>query len=210
MLVAFLRGDDDEAFICYLYSRYLLSYYLRLYIYCQQQRLQDTVYAIIAANAHNEIKDSGPSSDAFTSKNFLAGPMSVNSEPYQRTDISTQPLGPNILELLNEPQKMAGSKKRHGAAVITSALADSAIATDGKGTVIENNGSTKSGEMTIAGYSVSSYRTELHCALNSLPAYCSGSPVTFSGLPPGKHLFTTVESINDQTIVQYFGWEILE
>jgi hypothetical protein len=96
------------------------------------------------------------------------------------------------------------------AAVITSALAASATATDGKGTVIENNGLTKSGEMTITGYSDSSYSPELHCAIDSLPAYCSGSPVTFSGLPSGEHVFTTVESINDQITVQYFGWDILE
>src|SRR5215217_8488448 len=43
-----------------------------------------------------------------------------------------------------------------GAAVVPTALAASAIATDGKGTVIEDNGSTKSGEMTITGYSDSS------------------------------------------------------
>ena len=101
------------------------------------------------------------------------------------------------------------SSRGDGAAVITSALAASATATDGKGTVIGNNGLTKSGEMTIAGYSDGSYGTELHCAIDSLPAYCSGSPVTFSGLPPGEHVFTTVESINDQITVQYFGWNIL-
>ena len=97
-----------------------------------------------------------------------------------------------------------------GAAVITSALAASATATDGKGTVIENNGLTKSGEMTIAGYSDSSYSTEVHCAINSLPTFCSGRPVTLSGLPPGEHVFTTVESINDEITVQYFSWEISE
>jgi hypothetical protein len=96
-----------------------------------------------------------------------------------------------------------------GPAVITSALASSATATDGKGTVIGNNGLTKSGEMTIAGYSDGSFSTELHCAIDSLPAYCSGSPITFSGLPPGEHVFTKVESINDQITVQYFGWGIL-
>jgi hypothetical protein len=90
------------------------------------------------------------------------------------------------------------------------ALAASATATDGEGTVIDNNGLTRSGKMTIAGYSYSSYSTELHCALDNLPAYCSGSPVTFSGLPPGKHVFSTVESINDQILVQYFSWDVLE
>jgi hypothetical protein len=102
------------------------------------------------------------------------------------------------------------SKTADGAAVITSALTASAAATDGEGTVIGNNGLTKSGEMTIAGYSDgSSYSSELHCAIDSLPAYCSGSPITFSGLPPGEHVFTMVESINDQIIVRYFGWDIL-
>jgi hypothetical protein len=102
------------------------------------------------------------------------------------------------------------SSRGDGAAVITSALAASATATDGKGVVIDNNGLTKSGEMTIAGYLDSSYSTEVHCAIDSLPTYCSGSPVTLSGLPPGEHVFTTVESINDQITVQYFGWGILE
>jgi hypothetical protein len=35
---------------------------------------------------------------ALTSKNFLASPMSISSEPFQRTDISTQPLGPVPLQ----------------------------------------------------------------------------------------------------------------
>ena len=101
------------------------------------------------------------------------------------------------------------SSRGDGAAVITSALAASAIATDGNGAVIDNNGLTKSGEMTIADYSGGGYSTELQCAIDSLPAYCSGSPVTFSGLPPGEHVFTMVESINDQITVQYFDWDIL-
>ena len=101
------------------------------------------------------------------------------------------------------------SGRGDAAAVITGALAASATATDGNGVVIENNGLTESDEMTIAGYSDSNYSKELRCALDSLPAYCSGSPVTFSGLPPGEHVFTTVESINDQITVQYFGWDIL-
>jgi hypothetical protein len=113
--------------------------------------------------------------------------------------------------LVDSPGSIDDTRSRgDGAAVITSALAASATATDGKGTVIENNGLTESGEMTIAGYSDGSYGTELHCAIDNLPAYCSGSPVTFSGLPPGEHVFTMVESINDQITVQYFGWNILE
>jgi hypothetical protein len=111
---------------------------------------------------------------------------------------------------VGSPRSIDDSSSRgDAAAVITGALAASATATDGNGVVIENNGLTESDEMTIAGYSDSSYSKELRCALDSLPAYCSGSPVTFSGLPPGEHVFTTVESINDQITVQYFGWDIL-
>src|SRR5215208_186647 len=112
---------------------------------------------------------------------------------------------------VDSPGSIDSSDSRgDGAAVIPSALAASATATDGKGTVIENNGLTKSGEMTIAGYSDSSYSTDLNCAIDNLPAYCSGNPITFSGLPPGEHVFTKAESINDQIAVQYFGWDILE
>src|SRR5919198_824333 len=88
-----------------------------------------------------------------------------------------------------------------GGAAIPSALAassSSATAMDGKGTIIEDNGVTKSAEMTISGYSDSSFSTQLHCSIDSLPAYCSGSPVTLSGLPPGEHVFTIVEPINNK------------
>jgi hypothetical protein len=111
---------------------------------------------------------------------------------------------------IEEPSSIDDTSRGEAQAVVTGALAASATATDGEGTLIENNGLTRSGEMTIAGYSDSSYGTELHCAIDNLPAFCSGNPVTFSGLPPGKHVFDTVESINDKITVQYFGWEILE
>ena len=101
------------------------------------------------------------------------------------------------------------SSRGDGTAVITSALAASATATDGKGTVIENNGLTKSGEMTIAGYSDKSFSPELHCAIDSLPAYCSGDLVTFSGLPSGEHVFTMIDPLKDEITVQSFSWEIL-
>src|SRR5215207_1246078 len=103
----------------------------------------------------------------------------------------------------------SSGSRADGAAVISTALAASATATDGKGTVIENNGLTESGEMTIAGYSDSSYGTELHCAIDNLPAYCSGSPVTFSGLPTGEHVFTMIDPLKDEITVQSFSWEIL-
>jgi len=102
------------------------------------------------------------------------------------------------------------SGNRDGGAVISTAVAASATATDGNGVMIGNNGLTKSGEMTITDYSDISYSTELHCAIDSLPAYCSGSPVAFSGLPPGKHTFTIAKSVDDETTAQSFSWEISE
>jgi hypothetical protein len=36
-----------------------------------------------------------------TRQKVLAGHMDTNSEPLQRTDISTQPLGPTLLDVLN-------------------------------------------------------------------------------------------------------------
>ena len=93
-------------------------------------------------------------------------------------------------------------------AVIPTSLAASATATDGNGAVIEDNGSTKSGEMTITGYSDKSFSTELSCSIDSLPAYCSGSPVTVSGLPSGEHVFTIAEPLSDETTVESFSWDI--
>ena len=96
-------------------------------------------------------------------------------------------------------------------AASSSSSSSSATAMDGKGTIIEDNGVTKSAEMTITGYySDSSFSTQLRCSIDSLPAYCSGSPVTLSGLPTGEHTFTVVEPISDKITVQSFSWDILE
>ena len=96
-------------------------------------------------------------------------------------------------------------------AVIPAVMAaSSATAMDDKGTVIEDNGLTKSAGMAITGYSYSNYSTELRCSIDSLPTYCSGSPVTLSGLPPGGHVFTIVEPVSDEITVQSFGWIISE
>jgi hypothetical protein len=90
-------------------------------------------------------------------------------------------------------------------------LASSARAFDGGGTAIGDKGVTKSAEMTISGYSDSTHSTKLLCAIDSLPAYCSGSPVSFSGLPPGEHIFTVIGSGSDKSeAVQSFTWNILE
>jgi hypothetical protein len=106
----------------------------------------------------------------------------------------------------------SGSSSRGdgAAAVIPAALAASATATDGKGTVIEPNGLTKSGEMVMTGYSGSSYSTELRCSIDSLPVHCSGSPVTLAGLPPGEHELTIAEPMHDGLTVKSFSWVISE
>ena len=95
-------------------------------------------------------------------------------------------------------------------AIHTAQVATSATATDGKGTVIGDNGMTKSSEMTITGYWDNSYGTKLRCSIDSLPAYCSGSPVTISGLPPGEHVFTVVEPVSDKITSQSFSWDLSE
>jgi hypothetical protein len=113
---------------------------------------------------------------------------------------------------VGSPGSIDDSGSRSDGATIPTALAasSSATATDGKGTVIEENGMTKSATMTIAGYSHSTYSTKLHCSIDSLPAYCSGSPVTLSGLPPGEHTFTIAEPVSDKITVQAFSWDVSE
>jgi hypothetical protein len=105
----------------------------------------------------------------------------------------------------------SGSSRGDGAAaVIPTALAASAAVTDGKGTVIEPNGLSKSGEMVMTGYSDRIYSTELRCSIDSLPVHCSGSPVTLSGLPPGEHELTIAEPMHDGLTVKSFSWVISE
>jgi hypothetical protein len=108
------------------------------------------------------------------------------------------------------PGSIDNSGIRDDGAVISTAAAASTTATDGNGFMIKDNGLTKSGEMTITDYSDSGYSIELHCAIDLLPAYCNGSPITFSGLPPGKHTFTIAKSVDDETTAHSFSWEISE
>jgi hypothetical protein len=94
------------------------------------------------------------------------------------------------------------------AAAIPPGLASSLTATDGKGIVIADNGVTKSGTMTITGFSDSKkYDVGLQCWVDSLPLYCSSNSVTISGLPRGEHTFA-IEPSSDDTIVQAFSWKI--
>lgn len=109
---------------------------------------------------------------------------------------------------VDSPGSIDDSGSRGDGAVVSTAPAASATAIDGNGAVIEDNGSTKSGEMTITGYSDKSYSTELSCSIDSLPTYCSGSPVTISGLPSGEHVFTMIEAFGDEITVQSLSWEI--
>jgi hypothetical protein len=95
------------------------------------------------------------------------------------------------------------------AAAIPTALASSIKATDGEGIVIEDNGVTKSGTMTITGYSNNNkYHVGLQCWIDSLPLFCSGDSLTISGLPHGPHSVTIVEPSSEETIIRAFSWNI--
>lgn len=101
-----------------------------------------------------------------------------------------------------------GNRGDGAAAAVPTGLASSLTATDGKGIVIADNGVTKSGTMTITGFSDSKkYNVGLQCWVDLLPIYCSGNSVTISGLPPGEHTFA-IEPSSDDTIVQAFSWKI--
>jgi hypothetical protein len=112
---------------------------------------------------------------------------------------------------VGSPSSIDDSGSRGDDATIPSALAaSSATATDDKGKVIRDNGVTIPAEMTITGYWDNSYSTKLRCSIDSSPSYCSGSPVTISGLPPGEHVFTIVEPVTDKITVQSFSWDVSE
>jgi hypothetical protein len=109
---------------------------------------------------------------------------------------------------VDSPGSIDDSGNRGNGVTVPVALAASTTATDGKGKVIEDNGVTKSAKMTIAGYSDSKYDAGLQCSIDSLPAYCSGSPVTISGLPPGEHTFTIAEPSSGEITAKSFSWNI--
>jgi len=100
----------------------------------------------------------------------------------------------------------------HSVVQVANALPASFKATDGKGTIIEDSGVSRSDEMTIAGYSDGSFNTGLSCLIDgSQSVYCSGSnPVVLSGLPPGEHTFTVAQPNSDELITSSFSWKISE
>jgi hypothetical protein len=53
------------------------------------------VFGTIIRFDRKDYQRSGP----LKNKNFLASQMSINTEPFQRTDISTQPLGPASIKM---------------------------------------------------------------------------------------------------------------
>jgi hypothetical protein len=108
---------------------------------------------------------------------------------------------------VESPGSIYDSGDRAAAAIPTD-LAPSIKAIDGEGIMIENNGMTKSGTMTITGHSDDNYDVGLQCWIDSLPLFCSGNSVTISELPPGRHSFTIVEPGSEETIVRAFSWNI--
>lgn len=109
---------------------------------------------------------------------------------------------------VESPGRINDSGDGAAAAPISTDLAPSIKARDGEGIVIEDNGVTKSGTMTITGYSVNEYDVGLQCWIDSLPLFCSGNSVTISGLPPGGHAFAIAEPSSEETIVRVFSWKI--
>ena len=103
-------------------------------------------------------------------------------------------------------QPISGGKSD---AAVTTVLSDSVKATDGKGIVVEDNGLTRSAEISIADYSDSAYAPGLHCSIDSLPLYCDGTPITISGLPPGQHTFATLIHSNGGKMTETFSWNNL-
>ncbi len=98
-----------------------------------------------------------------------------------------------------------GDKAGQGAEVLSSALATSVIAIDGKGITIEQHSVIESAKMTIASYSDGKYDVGLQCSIDSLPLYFRGDPISILGLPRGEHTFTVVEPSSDEGIVQAFS-----
>jgi hypothetical protein len=101
-----------------------------------------------------------------------------------------------------------GNRGDGTAAALPTGLASSVTAIDGKGIVIEHEGVTESGTMTITGYSGGEYDVNLQCSIDTLPLYCGDDSITVSGVPPGEHTIAIVDPTSGETIVQAFSWVV--
>ncbi len=119
-------------------------------------------------------------------------------------------LDPYVTSLGNSIDGVERSMSEKGnGQVVTAVVSDSLKAIDDKGTVVENNGITKSSIMTITAYSHETYLPQMQCLIDSLPVYCDGGEVTISGLPPGHHRFATLLPSNSGIMAETFDWNVL-
>jgi hypothetical protein len=70
------------------------------------------------------------------------------------------------------------------------------------------NGAARSDQITLSGYSDSTYSTKLHCLIDTLPLYCDGGPIDISGLPDGNHEFRIMEPGSASSVVRVFSWNV--
>jgi hypothetical protein len=114
---------------------------------------------------------------------------------------------PAPLNFYDDDNRSGSISDSSNSAAISTTLAASIKATDGKGATIENNSVTESDGITLSEYFNGRYSTELRCSIDSLPVYCSGSPVTIPNLPEGTHEFTVVHASIEETRPLVFSWK---
>nr|MDQ3718718.1 hypothetical protein [Thermoproteota archaeon] len=89
----------------------------------------------------------------------------------------------------------------------TAPLEPSFKATDGAGNKIDiRNGLVTSEHISIYDYTDKQYSAELQCFVDTLPVYCDGGPITFKGIPDGKHQLTIVDPGDGETQITAFEW----
>jgi hypothetical protein len=104
----------------------------------------------------------------------------------------------------------SSTDSQNGAIVPTADLTSSFFAADASGNLIGiSEGVARSEQVTISGYSDSTYSTKLQCSIDALPLYCDGSPVVLPGLPLGKHTFATLEPSSSEITIRVFRWETI-
>jgi hypothetical protein len=89
----------------------------------------------------------------------------------------------------------------------TAPLEPSFKATDGAGSEIDiRKGAATSEQISISGYSDRLFSTQLQCFVDTLPVYCDGGPITFKGIPVGRHQLTIVDPGHGETQITAFEW----